>query len=262
MNLESKEKIALAASAIAFLVSAAAIKINGFSTNSVVNIQNTILRNMFLQSQSTLGAISLVVLPFIAILLALVFLTVALAVLAAYGYYSSETRIGAVAGAIGAIIYIAVLGVSITSAAFAIGVFLVSYYVVPLSSTYGRELKRWVRYRTGSNAVGKALFVLNIIIAAGVFVAVLANLAAYQESFRQDFTQSLVAAVGNAPGVNIEERVAAALNQAPLFQSYFRWLPVLTALGAWIILEFLRSIVLSNIAGAATHFMIRDENQK
>lgn len=257
MSLKNKDRLAVGAATVLFVLSAVTIKLSGFSTDSVVNIQNTMLRNMFIQTQGTLESVGILLAPFFPIFLSLVFLSLAFDVLTSYGFYKNDSRTGAIAGIIGALVYIVMFGFTITSAAFAVGVFVASYYIVPLSNTYGQELKKWVRYRTGSNSVGNALFVFNIILALGIFIAVMANLALYQESFKQDFSESIMAAVGDVQGIDVSAQIERALDESPLFASYFRWLPVFTGFGVWIVLEFLRSVILSNISGAAARFIIR-----
>lgn len=260
MSLENKDKITLVVTTIFFLISSLVVKLSGFSTESVVNIQNTILRNMFVQTQGTFEALGIVLAPFVSIFLSLLFLSLGFAVLSSYGFYKNDNRTGAIAGIIGAVIYIAIFGPTISSLAFAVGVFVASYYIIALSNTYGKELKKWIRYRTGSNSVGSSLFVFNIILALGIFIAVITNVSVYQESFRQDLNESILAVVGDVPGIDVSAQIDKALNESPLFASYFRWLPVFTAFGAWIILEFLRSVILSNVSGVATNFIIRKKD--
>jgi hypothetical protein len=65
---------------------------------------------------------------------------------------------------------------------FGAGLFIACLFVIPLGETYFQELKKWKRFRVGSNAVGKALFVVFLFVFVGTYIALSLD-ARYGENF-------------------------------------------------------------------------------
>jgi len=257
MNIERRETTTIAGSLVAFAIFAILLKINGLSASGAANIQSTIMKTMLLPSADTFSAVSVVLSPFLAALLALVFLVLALSFLASYGYKNEDRRVGAATGIIGALVSVLIFP-TIAGVFLAVAFFVSCIFIISLSNTYAKELKKWVFFRTGSNSIGKVLLIFNILIALGIFFSVLSDVSSYQQTFRDELKSSMALAIPNVPGAQdlLDRQVDSALS-SPFFSAYFRWLPVVSALGVWVLLEFLRNLVLSNIGGIFTSVLIR-----
>lgn len=79
---------------------------------------------------------------------------------------------------------------------FGFGLFIAHIYAIPLGQTYFMEFKKWKLFRVGSNAAGKALFVLFLFVLAGSYIALSSNLN-YRVEFSQGFKSSMVSLVGS-----------------------------------------------------------------
>ncbi|MBI3190452.1 hypothetical protein HYZ41_01985 [archaeon] len=265
MKFGPLEKAAFAGSVVAYVLFLFMLKSSGMSVGFIVNLQNFLLKSMIVSSagSSTLSAVSVVVLPFVSIIIALVFLVISLSFAASYGYFSNETKTGLVLGAICAVLTVAFFQTLMTIF-IALAAFVSFVYIIPLSNTYGKELKKWVKYRIGSNSIGKTFLIINILLAAGVFVAVLSGLSYYKTNFQAELTDTMteitmasLPAQGIVNESLVREKVAASIEESQVFNAYFRWLPVFSAFSVWIIMEFLKSLVLSNIAGISTSCIVR-----
>ncbi len=73
---------------------------------------------------------------------------------------------------------------------FAAGLFAACLYVIPLGETYFQELKKWKRFRVGSNAVGKGLLVMFLFVLLGSYVA-LSTDKQYGERFYESLGESI-----------------------------------------------------------------------
>lgn len=269
MNLRKankSEKITVIGAIMSFAISAAFMKFSGFSVVSLVNLSNSLVEKMLVQSAglNTLGAMSMLAGHFLNVIIAIVFLTLAFSFLASYGFYEDRKKTGIVLSLIGGVIFFFFLGFTLASMVIAAGVVLAGCSVVPLASNYGRELKKWVRFRVGTNSVSRAQFIFNLMVALAVFVAVMSNLAFYQGEFRADLRSSISAAVKPSlpAGADMKsvdaliDKQITALVASPLFSSYISWLPVITAFTVWAILELLR-LFTPFLAGAFTSVIIR-----
>lgn len=249
----------IAGSILSFFIFLAAIRLSGISVGFIVNLQNSFIKTMLIDTsgQSTIMALTGVLSSFLPILIAFLFLVLSLSFMSAFGY-KTEKKTGFLIGCIEAVLSIVLLP---TIAGFFLGlsIFIAASYILPLSNTYGKELKRWVKFRVGSNSISKMLFIINILLAAGIFFSVLANQAAYQENFRHDMTNTLteitLASVQNSQMIDrsvIESAIEKSVDESQFFNAYFRWLPLSSALGIWILMEFLRNIIFSNAGGIFT----------
>jgi hypothetical protein len=248
------EKISMAGSVISFLAGSLILKLNGISAGSAIGTQNSIFM-LFLSGSAV--AIS----PLLWILLALVFIVASLAFLSFYGFCNDDGRPATIAGIINAgismVIFQSILGVF-----FGFAMLAAAGFVVKLSNTYSRELKRWVRFRSGSNSIGKALLLINLAVSAGLAISLAASQADFRASFREELGKTMESSIGSLEGPSaeiarsqIDKSLDSALN-SPFFVSYFRWFPVITALGAFFILEFFRNLVFSNLGGLFTLILL------
>jgi len=265
MKFGPLEKSALAGSVVFYLLFLLVLKASGLSIGFIVNIQNSLLKSMIVSSagSSTMSAVAIALMPFVNIIIALVLLVVSLSFASSYGYFSGETKTGLILGVICAVLTAAFFQ-TLMGLFMALSAFVAFVYVIPLSNTYGKELKKWVKYRVGSNAVGKAFLIINILLAVGILISVLAGLSYYRTSFQTELTDTMTQITMASLPVHgvisesvVREKIAASIADSQLFSAYFRWLPVFSAFSVWIIMEFLRNLVLSNIAGISTSFIVR-----
>ncbi len=266
MKLETLEKISIVLPVAAYVVFLFLLKHSGISVGYIVNLQNSLLKSMIVGSSDLGTASSLlhVLAPFSTIFLAVIVLVLSFSFVSSYGYFSADKRIGAVIGAIcvvlTVILFPTVMGLFIAASAFVSFVFL-----IPLSNTYGKELKKWVLFRVGSNSVSKALLVTNILMALGILFAVLLGMQYYQASFRQDLTETMttIALESLPPEAQllgkdlVENQISSSIEDSKIFNAYFRWLPLISGFSFWVIMEFFRNLVFSNIGGLFTHFAIK-----
>ena len=170
------------------------------------------------------------------------------------GFYKDNYKIGLVALVILPFI---ILRFSFMQLFLFAGVFLASLFIVPLSYTYGQELKKWKYFRVGSNSVGKALFLFNIIIVVGIFLIVSMNLTFYQEQFKNKLVNTCFSALPeNIPKEQAAANIASIIDSVPLFRTISDLLPIFTALTVWIILEIIKQFG-SLVAGAMSSVLIR-----
>lgn len=266
-QLERGEKAAVTAATLSFLLSFLLLRLGGFSASAAVNFENYLIKSMIVSTagMTTLQAISFAAGPFLPLLASLLLLAFGLSLLIYCGY-RKDSQAGKISGVVGAalalVFFPTALGLFLAAA-----VFFSAYLSVKLSNAYGREARRWARFRVGSNASGKALFVFNIIVSAGVFFAVLASQPAYEASFRQELTDAMKSIAFSLPGASLlppdvlSQRIESAISSSSLFAAYIRWLPVTTAFGTWVMLELLRNVLLANISGLFTGAMIRKQKR-
>ncbi len=194
---------------------------------------------------------------------------------------------------------------------FALGLFISSLYVIPLGETYKQELKKWKKFRVGSNAVSKALFVLFLFVFLGSFVSFSVN-----DSYQQLFLNSTISSISNIfkaetsnfnnqiisgnftdkfideqmnkireqyPNLteeqylvmenkireNLEEKVepikldelnlssviSQGVENSLLLKAFLAWFPLIMSLTIWVILEFLRGILLSPLSGVFSYIL-------
>ncbi|MCK4729983.1 MAG: hypothetical protein KAT28_01560 [Candidatus Aenigmarchaeota archaeon] len=74
----------------------------------------------------------------------------------------------------------------------AMGLFLASLYVIPLGETYQQELKKWKKFRIGSNAVSHALLVMFIFIFIGSLVSFYTD-----DSYSQNYMTATAESLSN-----------------------------------------------------------------
>ncbi len=258
------EKITIAGSVVSFVLFLLFVKLSGMSIGYIVNIQNSLLKSLIIDTsgQGTLSALSTVLGSFSSIFIALVFLVLSLAFVSSYGYFSTNKRMGVLIGLINASLSL-VFFPSMMGLFIAISAIISVVYIIPLSNTYGKELRKWTKFRVGSNSISKVFLIINILLALGIMFSVISDFAAYQENFRQDLADTLtditLASIPNAQMIDksvIRSTIESSVENSQLFNAYFRWLPLSSAFGVWIIMEFLRNLILSNIGGIFTSGII------
>jgi len=274
-NFGVKETITLLGGVISFALFAIVLYLSRFSVNSIVDLQNHILKTILLQTGevNTIGAIVALLQPFTLVFVALLFLVLGFAFLSSHGFFSTDKKIGFISGIIGAILILVLLNLSIASLFIAAALIIGSLYIIPLSNTYGKELKKWILFRTGSHSISKVLLITNILIAVAIFLAIFSNLPAYETNFKDDITESMTTvAMASIPRSQaflfdesqvqqledeVRNQVESSVNESSIFNSYIRWLPATSAFTIWVLLEFLRGLILSNIGGAFTSGILR-----
>lgn len=250
MGFGRQELVTVIGSVACLSLFAIALKNAGISTFTAVNLQSLSFHALSSAAFTLLASV----------LLALAFLAAAFAFLASYGYHSDNRRVG-MAGASGVVPLLLLFNFSVAALFLAAGIAVACVYALPLANTYGKEFRRWVNFRVGSNTAGKALFVVNLSIALGLYAAVAADLSLYQASFKQELAASMKAALTpeKLPGqakAQVDAQIAALTESMPLLRDITTFLPLVTAVSAWLLLEFLRLFV-SVVAGALSAVLIR-----
>ncbi|MBI4174153.1 MAG: hypothetical protein HY517_00785 [Candidatus Aenigmarchaeota archaeon] len=258
--VSKEDKVSILYISVSFFFSALLLKASGFSVSSIVNLSNHIIKSIiFSASTDTFGALRLLLSPFLFVLLGLAFLALSIALLAVRG-----TDVGKFSGIVAGIISVALFP-SVAGAFLAVAVFL-SFMLAPKFSLLAGEAKKWKKFRLGSITAGKALMVFNLLIAAGVFSSVLISQPQYELSFKNEMKESVRALALSLPGASsmspevLEQRInstADTLTGSSFFAAYIVWLPISAALTAWIVLEFLRNIILANLCGLFAYLMQR-----
>jgi len=250
MNLTKKEIISMVGAAASFLLFMFFLDVN---IDFLINLQFSVFEilggNLSPQMVKTLVSIF--------------FFILGLSFLSVGGYYNDNNKIGFVSLVILPFI---ILRFSIMQIFLLLGVVISSLFIISLANTYGQELKKWKYFRVGSNSVGKALFVFNIIIAVGVFVVISSNLSFYQDQFRNTFVETFVASIPlpeNASEADLErarEQIPSLLESIPLFGTIVEFLAPFTAFTVWITLEVIKQFG-SLLAGVITSILIRIYNK-
>ena len=269
MFSSDKEKISTLSASLCLVVSLLLLRLSQFSASAMVNFENYIIKTMILSTanMNTAGAIFTLISPFILVFISLLFFVLSLSILSYHGYRHNDNKVGKLSGIAGAVAAV-VLFQTIWGAFLAAAVFLVCFYSAQFSNMYGKELKRWVFFRTGSHTVGKMLLAANIIIAVGLFFAVLSSQSLYEASFRHELTDSMKSIAASLPGASsipsdvLDKRIESVIASSSLFTAYIRWLPVTIAFSAWVLLEVLRNIILSHAGGLFTYLMLKRSERK
>ncbi|MBI2232438.1 MAG: hypothetical protein HYU56_00825 [Candidatus Aenigmarchaeota archaeon] len=256
LDKESKKTIIL--TSVSFFLFVFLIKASDMNLDRLVILQNQFMKVLF-GSQPEFLSLSLI----LQLLLAMIFLTLSLAFLASYGAKKDKYQVGLIAAIISSIGLIAAIP-TMLSLFIAAAVLVAFPFTVSASNTYYSELKKWKFFRIGSNAAGKALLIINLIVGLGILIAISLNSVHYTDIFKADIRETITSATLNTVDIDspiireqVEKRTAELVDESPLLQSYFRWLPLLTPLSLWLAFEFLRSLLLANVAGIFTSILLR-----
>ncbi len=265
-KLGSKEIVAIAGFLICLVIFSIIISYSSLSVGSLVNMQNYIIGGAITDTagMTTLDAVLSLITPFISALIALIFLVAGFAFLSAYGFSKSYGKLGLVSIAI-VPLFLIMFNFSLLSVFLSAAVIISGVTIIPLSNTFGKELKRWTFFRTGSHSISRALLITNLLITLAVFSTIFISLDSYEQGFRNELSSTLESMLassfqGEIPPEMQEEanqQIAALLDESPILGAYIRWLPVLTAVMVFFMLEFFRSLIFSNIGGFITDVLIR-----
>lgn len=258
------ELLVIVLSVIFFALFAVILKIGGFGTSFMVNMNNYFLKATIQSGgMSTTDALGFLVQPFLLAFIAILFMTLALSLISSYGYYKIN-NLGLKVGVPSSIIVFLIFGFSVLSFFTAIGILIACYFIMPLSNTYGKELKKWTFFRTGSNSISKALMIIEILVVIGIFISSLSALPFYKQSLRTELKQTIynitissLPVMDDSISLQIDSKVSQIVDDSPIFNAYFTWLPVIAALTVLFFMEFLRGFVFSNIGGLFTSLFIR-----
>ena len=258
------------------------ILIYGIDTGYIVNFQSMLLETMVQKTANTgtLGSIGILLGTFARIITGLVFLTVSLVFLIVHGALKGDKKTSIIAGLICGTLALSLFRFSPVSLCIFAGIILISLYINPLSNTYFQELRKWKYFRTGSHAVSRALMIFSLFLALGIFISV------YTGNYGEIYINTLSETIANSaidyktlektideqyPGIPAEQKQAVIndfavktkamaienMKNSPIFNAYIRWLPVLSAVTVWFILELIKSLVLVNIGGAVSSVLTR-----
>lgn len=253
-------------SIVTFLISFLLLRFSNFSSSTIVNFYNHLLKSAITTgSYDTFGALNVFFTPFYLVFLSLIFFCLAVAFMAVFGLEKKESLklIGIPSAVIAFVILPSISGIFI-----ALAVLFSSFYAPRIAPAYLQEFKKWPKFRTGSNTAGKVLLVVNILITLGVFFTVVSSQSAYAASYDQELRSAVREVLLSSPTANqidIEsytDRAVDSITRSDFFSAYNVWLPVTTALSAWFILELLRNIILSNLCGIFTSIILRNREKK
>jgi hypothetical protein len=65
------------------------------------------------------------------------------------------------------------------------------------------------------------------------------------------------AAAKNTLEQELKKQIENTINDSPIFNAYINWLPATSAFSIWVLLEFLRGLVFSNIGGLFSSGILR-----
>ncbi|KKW40303.1 MAG: hypothetical protein UY87_C0025G0002 [Candidatus Peribacteria bacterium GW2011_GWC2_54_8] len=210
LDKESKKTIIL--TSVSFFLFVFLIKASDMNLDRLVILQNQFMKVLF-GSQPEFLSLSLI----LQLLLAMIFLTLSLAFLASYGAKKDKYQVGLVAAIISSIGLIAAIP-TMLSLFIAAAVLVAFPFTVSASNTYYSELKKWKFFRIGSNAAGKALLIINLIVGLGILIAISLNSVHYTEIFKADIRETITSATLNTVGIDSPlvreqvERVCASEN--------------------------------------------------
>ncbi|MFH0949066.1 MAG: hypothetical protein V1802_01105 [Candidatus Aenigmatarchaeota archaeon] len=266
-KIERREKIAIAGFVVSVILFAVLMKISGFSTGTIVNMQNSLFKSALVQG-SPIQAFNAAVTSVFTVLLAIVMLVLGFSFLSSYGYYKSNYKIGLISS-VSVVFILFVMNASVASIFLSIAIIISAAYIIPLSNTYGKELKRWIHFRVGSNSVSKILMITNILVALGIFFSVASGLESYQSSFKEEITEMTMGMISVpiesgdvATKEMIKDKISDFVENFPMMKTYMQWLPAIVAFEVWVALEFLRAFIFSNIAGLFSYVLIRLQKNK
>lgn len=186
--------------------------------------------NMFLsasQSMGFTGAVSEVLGMSADFVVSIVPLAMGLGVLALYGSRNGESKALTMAALIPpAAVGVILSGFTYTSIFFYLGVIISGLILTGLGSTYSKELKKWVSFRTGYDAASRVLFVIALFLMFGVFLQTATNIDEYRGEYINTTEELIAGFIGpqnlNVSGMSDEDLMSSLpqsyreqLNQLP-----------------------------------------------
>lgn len=277
-DIKQKEIITIAGSVFCFLLSFLLIRNSGISIDYITSFQSQLMKFIMIGSADMTLEASLFVFiaSFLGMFTAFIPFTAGFAFLSSYGFLNNKRFIGLAASLVSSVFMLILFGFSILSIFLVIAMIISCTFIIPLANTYGKELKRWVLFRTGSHSISTALMIINIFAGIGVFLAVSANMGYYAESIKADFSSTMeevtlaeFSSLGELTeeqqmllNDQIKQRTEEFFADSLLIRSLIKFLPVTTAFSAWAFLELLRMLLIPNIGGIMTYLMIRFERRK
>lgn len=261
MDIKKFDLFAIMGSVIPF--SLFFLLISDLTTTKIVNLQTQVLSILFIETQglNIFQTITTLLSPFLLPLLGLIFLALGFVCLTFYGK-NNQGYAGIITGAITAILSLVFFSFTLMSIFMALSFLVTCIYIVPLANTYFKELKKWKSFRLGARSLATVLIIFNVILSLGVFTEVYLN-NQYKQGFEEKLTNTMTQLTASSlPTGQISEEVVKEtikdkIKSSPIVKSSLRLLPLTSALMVWIILEFLRTFVLSNLAGVFSHILIK-----
>lgn len=134
-----------------------------------------------------------------------------IAIMIVYGMKEGENKklslIGFIIPSILGLIY---LGLSPVTLLFSIGIISVGTFISGMGETLPEELKKWKSYRTGTNSMGKSLFIINILLTAGIFFTLLGNINHYETVYKTE-SNKIVSNLVSGKGKNLTEETLISI---------------------------------------------------
>lgn len=230
METKRKEEIAFGAAASASVfISVFLFRFLAISGEEALFFP-TRLPNMFLSASESLGftgAVSEVLGMSTYFVVSMIPLSIGIGVLALYGSRSSESKKLAMAALIPpATVGIVVSGFTYTSIFFYLGIVLTGLILTGLGSTYSKELKKWVSFRTGYDAASRVLFVVSLFLMFGIFLQTATSIEEYRGEYVNN-TEELISGFIGPQTVDVsamsDEDIMSSLPQS--YQEQLNQLP-------------------------------------
>lgn len=232
-------------------------------------------------------------LDFLSFIVPFIPISLSISVLSVFGAKFGENRkLGLVSTIVPSFIGLIILGISFLSVMLFLGIVISGLLSTGLSEMYSKELKKWKNYRIGSNAAKKCFFILNILILVGVFLTIIYNTSYYEEGLKSKTKEVVLGFMPEMSGQTslpkefeslppsqkqlIEEEYNKSLKEQQslinskideMFSSknftglmYFSLFTIPFIIFG--VLEFLRSVVFSPIAGLVTKISLKEIGTK
>ena len=264
MNIKKIDVLVILGSLISFVLFF--VLLRDISTGHLIQMQTKILGQILIETQgfTIFETLFSLISPFLLPFLGLAFLVLGFVILAFYGK-QYQNHIGILIGAISAVLSLLFFSFSLVSIFVGISLFVSCIYILPLANTYFKEFKKWKKFRLGSRTVSTILLIFNIVLAVGVFTEVHLN-SEYKENYKEDLTDTITQIgarstpmdpTGQIDKETIKEAFEKKIKDSPLVESAIRLLPLTIAAMVWVILEFLRTIILGNLGGGLSYIILR-----
>lgn len=260
------------------------------STKSVITFPVTFFSD-FVSISSSSGpaeAILSSIINSLNFIIPLIPITIALSVLVFYAVnFGEDRKLGLISCLIPSVIGIAIVGPSVTSLLFSIGLVVCGVLSTSLAVMYLEELKKWKKYRIGSRTVSKCFLLINLILFVALLINVFYEIDYYNGIYKEEtkeFVWDMLSNItlGDMPGelevmtpegqemvkeqyVNTTEIQREMINTE--IEGLFESDTVSVAINfsiftmpfmVFAILELLRTVVLSPLAGLITKISLSE----
>jgi len=138
----------------------------------------------------------ILILPFIPI-------SVAFSIMAFYGaVFGEDKKMGFISCFIPSLAGIIILGPSISSILFSLGLMLCGTFSTSIAVMYEKELKKWRKYRIGSKTVSKLFIFINLILLLTLTINVVLEMDSYKNTYKEEMEGIVLSIIPDMEMVN------------------------------------------------------------